>query len=145
MTANMPPQKRENSRTQGYITTRNTATHFLPKLPTFTTGTCQKRMLPYVKPNKHLPTAQLPVDAQHQLESFYVGSPGDEMRPRSAPYGGAPETTRKLALPNPLPESTTIKFRTCKFPVFPPTATNHPLSRIATPLNAYRQTEASRS
>jgi hypothetical protein len=102
-------------------------------------------MLPYVKPNKHLPAAPLPTDAQHQLESFCVGSPGDEMRPRSVPYGGAPETTRKRALPNPVPELTTLKFRTSKFPVFPLTATNHLLSRIPTPPNAYSQTEASRS
>jgi len=65
------------------------------------------------------------------------------MRPRNAPYGSTPGTIRKLALPNLLPESTTPKHRTGTSLVFSYTATNHPLSRIPTPPNAFGQTETS--
>ena len=84
----------------------NTDTHFLPDTPTFSTGICQ-RILPHLKPNKHLPSAPLPTDAQHQLGSACVGRPGIGIRLCGATYGGTPGTIRELALPNLPPGSTT--------------------------------------
>jgi hypothetical protein len=103
-----------------------------------------------ILPNQRIPGTQKQYHAFKRIpfpHSFTTANPPPQIHNNAeahdrAPYGGALETTHKPAHPNPLPEQTTLKLRTCKFPVFPHTTTNNLLSRIPMPPKAYRQTEA---
>ena len=65
--------------------------------------------------------------------------------PCRAPYGGAIETTHKLARPNPLPEPTTLNLWTCKFFTLPNTFTDNLLPRVPLPAETCRLIETSRA